>query len=607
MATELKNLFSEFMDKYVVELQEARETEEYKRPLGNLVRHDIAGKIQEQVDSNVYKVKGSVGAGRWTDVPWVAVFDKRITVSAQKGVYIVYLLNKDTKELFLTLNQGATDVAQGEIAASGGKIAFTGIASSSSDKTTANLKLKADNIRSILSKDINLSQGTIVTGSKAYDAGCIYYIKYTLNTLPDDEVIFSDLDKFVEAYSLYHDLVYKKSNESKIIAEPEGEESEEELSTKEMLEQIKSYIANKGFSYDSNLIENFYLSLKAKPFVLLAGTSGTGKTRLARLFAEAIGAFDDGRYLQVAVKPDWSDSTDLFGHVNLDNDFVPGAIIDFVKKAAEDKNNLPYILCLDEMNLARVEYYLSDFLSVIETRDWDGEHIITDKLVPKICYSGNGDATGKYADLRLPENLYIVGTVNMDETTFPFSKKVLDRANTIEFSYVDFSLGDGIESSDAEKILVGNGFLRADYLRLQNDCGEQWETVKKINDRLISINEILKAGDAHFGYRMRDEIIFYMLYREKYDLITEKEAFDNQIMQKILPRIQGSSEAVANLLRNLFKECAGPFANKSGASDSYKMENYIKDGSNVSYPKSAEKIWKMLRRFEDDDFTSYWV
>lgn len=385
------------------------------------------------------------------------------------------------------------------------------------------------------------------------------------------------------------------------------EEGEKELSIKEKLENIKAYIAHKGFSYASDLIENFYLSLKAKPFVLLAGTSGTGKTRLARLFAEAIGAFDDGRYLQVAVKPDWSDSTDLFGHINLDNDFVPGAIIEFVKKAAEDKNNLPYILCLDEMNLARVEYYLSDFLSVIETRDWDGEHISTDKLVPKICYSGNSDATGKYADLRLPENLYIIGTVNMDETTFPFSKKVLDRANTIEFSYVDFSLEDKNENSDAEKVLVGNDFLRADYLRLQIDCVEYWETVKKINDKLISINEILKAGDAHFGYRMRDEIIFYMLYREKNDLLTEKEALDNQIMQKILPRIQGSSEAVANLLRNLFKECAGPYANKSGSSDSYKMENYIKDGSNVSYPKSAEKIWKMLRRLEDDDFTSFWV
>ncbi|MDE6567452.1 MAG: DUF3578 domain-containing protein, partial [Lachnospiraceae bacterium] len=86
------------------------------------------------------------------------------------------------------------------------------------------------------------------------------------------------------------------------------------------------------------------------------------------------------------------------------------------------------------------------------------------------------------------------------------------------------------------------------------------------------------------------------------------EAFDNQIMQKILPRIQGSTEATAKILRKLFSEiCAGPFTNKNGASDSHKMENYMAESGNANYPKSAEKIWKMLRRYEDDDFTSYWV
>ena len=102
------------------------------------------------------------------------------------------------------------------------------------------------------------------------------------------------------------------------------------------------------------------VSLKSKPFVILAGTSCTGKTRLVRLFAEAIGATSaNGRYCQVAVRPDWSDSTDLFGHVDLNGNFVPGAILPFLK-AAKDDSKHPYILCLDEMNLARVEYYMSD-------------------------------------------------------------------------------------------------------------------------------------------------------------------------------------------------------------------------------------------------------
>ncbi len=177
------------------------------------------------------------------------------------------------------------------------------------------------------------------------------------------------------------------------------------------------------------------------------------------------------------------------------------------------------------MNLARVEYYLSDFLSVIETRDWSDKSIKTDKLVPKVCYSGNDEATKLYQDLNLPENLYIIGTVNMDETTFPFSKKVLDRANTIEFSYVDFKLSDLEENEDVEPVKVDNGFFRADFLRLKKDCKNQWETVLKVNDKLTTINEIFKSGDAHFGYRMRDEIIFYMLYREQYDLLTPAALF----------------------------------------------------------------------------------
>ena len=102
------------MSEYETELSTAKKNEDYKRPFGKIVREDIAEKLREQIQTDVYKVKGSVGAGRWTDVPWIAVFDKRITTSAQKGVYIVYLLNKDTKELFLTLNQGATDIAQGD-------------------------------------------------------------------------------------------------------------------------------------------------------------------------------------------------------------------------------------------------------------------------------------------------------------------------------------------------------------------------------------------------------------------------------------------------------------------------------------------------------------
>ena len=269
MSSNLQNLFKCFMDEYDAELSAARSDEDFKRPFGKLVRRDIASLIGSQIQETIYKVKGSVGAGRWTDVPWIAVFDKRITTSAQRGVYIVYLLNKDTKELYLTLNQGATDVAQGGDGS--GKLAFTGIAAASNGKITESLQAASDAIN---------------TGSKPYDAGCIYYKKYTLDTLPEDEVLYSDLQRLIEAYQAYYDKIFSNSS----VTANQTKEGEEELQTEEQLAKIAAFIRAKGFVYDDDLLKNFYLSLKAKPFVLLAGTSGTGKTRLVRLFAEAIGA-----------------------------------------------------------------------------------------------------------------------------------------------------------------------------------------------------------------------------------------------------------------------------------------------------------------------------
>ena len=221
MSNDLQKLFKKFMEEYESELNAARKDKDFKRPLGNIVRKDIAHLIGAQLPENIYKVKGSVGAGSWADVPWIGVFDKRVTTSAQRGVYIVYLLNKDTKELFLTLNQGATDVAQG--GNSTGKLAFTGIASASNSKAAESLKNRAKNIRSEIGSFPGLGSDPIDTGSKAYDAGCIYYIKYTLDSLPEDEKLYSDLNKFIEAYKAYYDKVFLTSEENDVqVKEGEG-------------------------------------------------------------------------------------------------------------------------------------------------------------------------------------------------------------------------------------------------------------------------------------------------------------------------------------------------------------------------------------------------
>ncbi len=604
MASELNVLIRKFIGEYAFELEEARKSENFKRPFGALVRHDISGLLQKQLDSSVYKVKGSVGAGRWTDVPWIAVFDKRITTSAQRGVYIVYLLNKDKKELFLTLNQGATDIAQSGGNGSDGKLAFTGIATASNSKTTESLKSNAVLIRSKIDNSPELQHGDIDTGSKAYDAGCIYYKKYSLESLPDDEALYKDLQDFVTVYDSYYKTVFSMENSSNDVVKMK--EGEEILSNKELLGNIKKYIASRGFSFNGDLIENYYLSLKSKPFVILAGTSGTGKTRLVRLFAEAVGATaQNGRYKLVPVRPDWSDSSDLFGHVDLNGKFIPGAIIDFVKKAELDIEN-PYFLCLDEMNLARVEYYLSDILSVIETREIVDGQVITDPLVSENYYGADSKAAGKYGTLRIPENLYIIGTVNMDETTFPFSRKVLDRANTIEFSTVDLN-ADFYDGDAMPALQLDNNFMKSECVFF-NQCNAHAQLVKDVCSHLQKLNKILETANAHVGYRVRDEVVFYMINNADAELLEANDAFDNEIMQKILPRIQGSSASVKNMLCELFKYCAGDYEGYQTENDdiSSKMLKAANRG-NCKYVKSAHKIAYMIRRYEEDGFTAYWL
>ena len=373
------------------------------------------------------------------------------------------------------------------------------------------------------------------------------------------------------------------------------------MSISETISSIKKYIENNGFSYDGSLIENFYLSLKSKPFVILAGTSGTGKTRLVKLFTEAI----DAKYKLIPVRPDWSDSSDLLGYSDLNGHFHAGEMLKFVGEAI-DNPDVPYILCLDEMNLARVEYYLSDILSVIETRDKKDGHIVT---IPLLSEKRTDADTGiEYENPAFPENLYIVGTVNMDETTFPFSKKVLDRANTIEFNYVDLT-PDFYEQDEAvEKLSLPNDFLKTEYLILQTDCQDDMDFVASVSQELQELNGILKKGNAHVGYRVRDEICFYMLNNKKAQLLSRDEAFDNEIMQKILPRLQGSSLSTKAVLCDLFKEIAGDYDGYGSSSGNVAgaMDDKVKNGP-VRYPRSAEKIAFMVRRFEEDGFTSYWL
>jgi len=847
MENKLREMFYRFINEYGNVYDEVSKTKNYRHQLGTFVRQDIPNEIYSNlgIDKTNYLVKGSNGVGRWTTVPWIALFDTRITNTAQRGVYIVYLLNKDKKELYLTLNQGATNVTQNESSGSEVKLTFTGVAGSSTTKVLNKLRKNAVKIQGVVGDIPFSTDEEIKCGSPNYDAGAVCYKRYTLDNLPDDSQLYNDLDSFIEIYSRYSEWYLNKTtirsdeiwqptkeeydpgiskdkwieliNDSNVFTESalkmiaefyayggtatckqlaehynktynyylmtsvhlaerivketgcpviteeqnaqntkwwpvlylgkdahkedkgtfiwkirdelfealteygiekhlsqtecsirgkfdsweivdentaiktcdksffeyngsgvpknicwyfEAEKldsgtyrrislvmydkvfaakvindstdrrriqirwnadlgeilaafkdketpkaifekittdtyrismmcGEEEMTIKEKISAIKTYIASRGFNYEGDLIENFYLSLKSKPFVILAGTSGTGKTRLVKLFAEAINA----KMQLVPVRPDWSDSSDLFGHMDLNGNFKKGAIIDFIKEASENLSK-PYFLCLDEMNLARVEHYMSDFLSVLETRDFDEQRRIkTDPLIEKAycrCSNGRND----YGELCIPENLYIIGTVNMDETTFPFSKKVLDRANTIEFSFVNLMAKPTETYVEPQKLDEVNSFLKTEYLYLR-DCDDDG-VVDEVCFDLEAINQILIKANLHVGYRVRDEIAFYMMNNKKAELLSEDAAFDYEIMQKILPRIQGSSAAIKDVLSDLFIKCAGDYKGFNGIAAFEQMHSYIAQ-KECRYPNSAKKIAFMMRRFEEDGFTSYWI
>ena len=266
----------------------------------------------------------------------------------------------------------------------------------------------------------------------------------------------------------------------------------------------------------------------------------------------------------------------------------------------------PYFLCLDEMNLARVEYYFSDILSSMETRKINDDEIITQKLLSKAQFGKDERAYDKYGDVYIPQNLYIIGTVNMDETTFPFSKKVLDRANTIEFNKVDLKYNfEEVELNELSAKNYHNDFLKSQYLKI-SECRDEKEIATKVIDKLIGINNILEKYQQHFAYRVRDEIVFYVIYAAVNDLFSFNQAMDYSVVQKILPKIGGSGGEVLDILVELFNYLNSTKHKNDGYIENEQIRAMEKQCESSEYRLSSEKIMYMIRRFLRDGFTTFW-
>lgn len=370
---------------------------------------------------------------------------------------------------------------------------------------------------------------------------------------------------------------------------------------REWLPRVKAYMASQGFHYSLAEVANFYLCMRTKPLAMLAGISGTGKTQLVRQFAKAIGYGDSDHCVLIAVRPDWADSSDLIGYANIQGKFETKPLLDVMARAIEHPDEL-YFVILDEMNLARVEHYFSEFLSFIETRMRDNDDVIvTEPLISRADVNGG-------RPVYLPQNLMVVGTVNMDETTHAFSRKVLDRANAIEMNDIDLAWVSPPQNVGPVSGIHADA-LRSPFLNSIDLSDGHKQALEAPIAFLMKINETLEPAGLHFGYRVRDEVAFYLtLHREEalesLDGFDADAAMDFQLMQKVLPRIQGSSLSVLKVLIGLL----GLLANKP--LDDEAEYTTIKKEVNAQesrYPRSVKKLLFMLQRFHDDGFTSFWL
>lgn len=358
---------------------------------------------------------------------------------------------------------------------------------------------------------------------------------------------------------------------------------------------VPEYMNNTLASVVASKYRPYITAIKSKPFLLLAGISGTGKSRIVRELARAcweVGTSDykehkPKNYEMVQVKPNWHDSSELIGYVSRLGEepaFIAGDFLKFIVKAWENPH-VPYFLCLDEMNLAPVEQYFAEYLSVVESRKKDEEtgDVVTDPIlkpeyeaeldektderVPKAWYKNlinellvecpDEKQFGLFRQfiekgISIPQNLIVVGTVNMDETTFSFSRKVLDRAMTIEMNEVDLAGGLTQKHETIGKLnfddLVGTNVEGMDvYSDNQKVCDKAITYLQKIN-------EVLEGTPFKVAYRTRNEFLLYVVnnlpYRkdEDGDELDEEEvvarALDEITSMKVLSRIEGDDQKV---------------------------------------------------------------
>ena len=356
--------------------------------------------------------------------------------------------------------------------------------------------------------------------------------------------------------------------------------------------EICSAIKRTGLLYEDKLIQRYACSLMTKPFVILSGLAGSGKTQLALAFARAMSENVEQQLCVVPVGADWTNREPLLGYPNAlkQGEYMQpeSGALQIMMRALRNPQK-PYFLVLDEMNLSYVERYFADFLSALESNQkiplWEK---------PDECDSEVD------ASIALPKNLFIVGTINVDETTYMFSPKVLDRANVIEFKISDKEMEQflgqdmniDVHAADGACANMGQDFvLKATSKEIDNS-----ELAQRT---LLEFFKVLKKVNAELGYRSATEIYRFIANAKACaEGMTEDEILDATIVQKLLQKLHGSRKKLEPALKALWGLCM---------TDDHKTEAITRENAEqyAKFAEAADKIQRMMQTALDNGFTSF--
>ena len=352
-----------------------------------------------------------------------------------------------------------------------------------------------------------------------------------------ETIIQKDIEPIVESLSSMEEAPVNDAVEEVVSRET----SEKVFTEMDFLRRLKETAEGAGLLYDKKDLINFHISVKSSRLVVLAGMSGTGKSGLVRLYGKALGLPEE-RVRFLPVRPSWMDDGDILGYVDMKNMVYRSAdtgLAELLIDAAAHPEQL-YMVCFDEMNLARAEHYFAQFISVLEKEENPVIRLYNPALAPRLYNSE------KYpADIPVGRNVIFTGTVNVDESTYHFSDKILDRANVITLHQGRFRDLMGLSRKEIGTLpeVTAEQFLS---FRVDQGLG----LTEKELDLLDELNDAFKKSgiSCGIGFRIACQMGRYLENIPQNNTFHREEGLDAQVVQRILTKLRGSSQQLSSLV-----------------------------------------------------------